>query len=308
MDTVTVKWIKSRNGDRLIDHAVQGGTLAEQPVYIGRVRFDKSLVPGRVVKENDYCSYCKYIPPDPKYGDVRDYNYDLLVCPHPTDALDWVMTTGDNIPSNAVEGGYKKPGEPYYIGRVQTGEAMDIIHGRVDPCTGVLTLVSGFSKGQAQVTTYNEFEILVLKDKAIIIEEISQQTLCNVRYNTSPEAIKHTIVPNVALANVPVRNASSSVQKVKANTSFLITESFLWSNNNIPRNNSSSMTEFKCGVPYFSFKDNAVHVTPIAVLPHQVLPCDERVYPQYANNVLPRVTSGRSINFFLLFNVTSSLV
>ena len=81
----------------------------------------------------------------------------------------------------------------------------------------------------------------------------------------------------------------------------MITERFLWSNNNIPQNNSPSMTEFKCGVPYFSFKDNAIHVTPIAVLPQQILPySDEMVYPHYPKNVLPQVTSGRlSFIFFI---------
>ena len=293
METIKVKWVKVRYGDRPIAHAVQGGTLAEQPVYIGRVyidrvRADKSLVPGRVIGNGS----CSYVPPDTKYGECRDSNYDILVCPNTAEAFDWVTTTGDNIPSNAVEGGYKKPGEPYYIGRIRTGEGMDIVHGRVDPRAGVLTLASGFDYDHPQITTYSEFEILVLKDKAEIIEEISQQTLCNVRYNTSHEAVKHTIVPNVALANVPVRNTSSSVQKVKASTSFLITETFSWSDN-VPQSNSSLKTVFKCGVPYFSFKDDAIYVTPIAVLPEQILPSDQIVYTHYPRNVLPQVTSGR---------------
>ena len=287
METITVKWVKVRYGDRPIVHAVQGGTLAEQPVYIGRVRVDKSLLPGRVIGNE----YCTYIPQDSTHGEYRDCTYDILVCPNTAEALDWVMTTGDKIPSNAVEGGYRKPGEPYYIGRIRTGEGMDMVHGRVNPRAGVLTVVSGFDNSHPQITMHSEFEILVLKDNAEIIEEISQQTLCNVRYNTSHEAVKHTIVPNVALANVPVRNKSSSVQKVKATTSFLITETFSWSDD-VPQSNSSPMTIFKCGVPYFSFKDNAIHVTPIAVLPEQILPSDQRVYAYYPKNVLPQVTSG----------------
>ena len=286
MAVATLKWIKASNG-HIPKNAVEGGKIGKEIAYVGRVNTRERLVPGRVTKGSD-CFF----------NDGNEAcmpQYEVLVCPRSAEVLDWVETTGDNIPPNAVEGGYEEPGKPYYIGRalVVKGRKKDLVPGKVDPRTGVLTV----SSSVGPVATHNTFEILAFKGEVEIIEEISQQTLSDVIYDTSSEAIKHTKVPNVALANVPVRNASTLTQKMKTKTSLFITETFSWTDK-VPRNMiNTPKTEFRCGVPYFSFEDNTVYITPEGVLPTQMIQQHENSENLHSlssepMNVVPRVKSG----------------
>ena len=283
MKAATLKWTKASNG-HIPKNAVEGGKIGKETAYIGRVNDNDRLIPGRVTKGSDcFFDDGSCVP-----------NYEVLVCSRSAEVLEWVETTGDKIPPNAVEGGYEEPEQPYYIGRAQVvkGKKKDLVPGKVDPRTGVLTV---FSMGT--VATHNTFEILVFRGEVEIIEEISQQTLSEVIYDTSPEAIKHNTVPNVALANVPVRNASTLTQKMKTSTSLFITETFSWTDK-IPRNCiNTPKTEFRCGVPYFSFEDNTVYVTSQSVLPTQMIqiyrnPDDVHSLSSNPNNVVPSVQSG----------------
>lgn len=260
MAVATLKWIKANNG-HIPKNAVEGGKIGKEIAYVARVNTRERLVPGSVSKG----SHCFFNDDNESCMS----QYEVLVCPRSADALDWVETTGDKIPSNAVEGGYEEPGKPYYIGRtlVVKGRKKDLVPGKVDPRTGVLTV----SSSTGTVATHNTFEILVFKGEVEIAEEISEQILSDVIYDTSSGAIKHTTVPNVALANVPVRNASTLTQKLKTSTSLFITETFSWTDK-IPRNMiNTPKTEFRCGVPYFSFEDNTVYVSTQAVLPTQMI-------------------------------------
>ena len=295
----SLKWVQA-DYQAFPEHAVEGGTLAGETVYIGRVagyrhfKTSDNLIPSIVMKNSNNCLY---IEPEATYESKSRSNYEVLVCPNATEVLEWVDATGDSIPPNAVEGGFEKPGEPYYIGRIKCnhGRKKDWVHGKVDPRVGVLIVGTGENR---VVVTFKEFKILVLKGEGEIIEEISKQTLDDVEYNTS--AMKHTTVAGVALANVCLQNVSTSPERIKTNASYVVTETFSWFKEESGENlYSAPVTDLKCGVPFFPFgESDNVHVTPQAILPGQMLKLDEEspmnLYNYYdPRNVEPPVKMGR---------------
>lgn len=300
-----LKWVKASEGDVPKD-TVEGGIVGEETIYIGRVNYGSDRwIPGIIVKHSRGCGYI-----DSNYMRRSD-KYEALVCPYAAESLEWVETTGRNIPPNAVVGGCEEPGRPYYIGRTYLGKGKkkDLVPGKVDLKAG--GLVTCKSVGTNKVATFDKFEILVSKGEAQLVEEISRQVFRDVRYDTNPDAIKHTIIPNVALANVPVENESSLPQKIKTTTSLFITETFSWSNER-PQNMTTAIpTEYQCGVPYISFGNKEVCVTPDGVLPKQmqnpnhIFDC----YKTSHNNILegidesqkviPNVRTGMSMKYYL---------
>ena len=286
----TLKWVKASDGD-VPKHAVEGGTIAGETVYIGRIpKHDGSLIPGRIVKSTNCCIASES---ESRY-EFYSNSYEVLVCPYAESALGWEDITGDDIPPNAVEGGFGKPGEPYYIGRTRAGKKKDLIPGTVDPRAGVLSLCPNRSR---RITTYDSFEVLVLKGEVEIVEEISKQVFSDVKYDTSNEAVKHTTVPNVALANVAVKNESSLAQKMETSVSLIVTETFSWTDKSLEDVFNSPITNFKCGVPYIS-KSDVVHVTPLGCLPEQKLKLSTmqgtNFFYHQQQNVIPNVTAGMS--------------
>lgn len=286
----TIKWVKASGGD-VPKHAVEGGTIAGETVYIGRIATPyNGLIPGRIVKSQN-CCFCML--PDSRY-EYDSHSYEVLVCPYAESALGWEDTTGEDMPPNALEGGFVKPGEPFYIGRTRAGKKKDLIPGTVDPRAGVLSLCPNKSR---RVTTYNSFEVLVLKGEVEIVEEVSKQVFSDVKYDTSNEAVKHTTVPSVVLANVAVKNESSLAQKMETHASLFITETFSWTDKSLEDCINSPITEFKCGVPYFS-KSDVVCVSPLGCLPEQKL----KLYSMQGTNfhyihqqqVIPNVSAGMS--------------
>lgn len=300
----SIKWIQA-DYKAFPEYAVEGGILAGETVYIGRVpgyrnfKISDNLIPCIVVKSSNTCLY---IEPETSYERKSHSNYEVLVCPNATEVLEWVDATGDSIPPNAVEGGFEKPGEPYYIGRIKCrqGRKKDWVHGKVDPRVGELMVGTGEDRSRV-VVTFKEFQILVLKGEGEIIEEISKQTLDNVSYNTS--AMKHTTVTGVALANVCLQNVSSLPEKIKSNTSYIVTETFSWVKEESGENlYNAPATDLKCGVPFFSFgESDIVCVTPQGILPGQMLKLDEEspmnLYNYYnPRNVEPPVKMGMCLD------------
>lgn len=295
----SLKWIQA-DYEAFPEHAVEGGTLAGETVYIGRVaarnylKIYNNLIPCIVVKNSNTCLY---IEPDATYERNCCSNYEILVCPNATEVLEWVDTTGDSIPTNAVEGGFEKPGDPYYIGRINVrhGRKKDWVHGKVDPRAGVL--IVGTGEDRRQVVTFKEFQILVLKGEGEIIEEISKQTLDNVKYNTS--AMKHVIVAGVPLATVPLQNVTSLPEKIKTNTTYIVTETFSWfKEESEEKLYNAPATDLKCGVPFISNgESDIVCVTPQSILPSRMLKLDEEspmnLYNYYnADYIEPPVKMG----------------
>lgn len=298
-----LKWVKASEGDVPKD-TVEGGTVDEATLYIGRVECGRDCwIPGVIVKHSKCCGY---IVSRSNYMSRSD-KYEALVCPNAAESLEWVETTVQNIPPNAVVGGCEELGKPYYIGRIRLGKGKkkDLIPGKVDPYRG--GLVTCKSAGSNKIGTFDKFEILVTKEEVPVIEEISSQELFDVQYDTNPGAFKHTIIPNVALANVPVENESSLPQKIKTTTSLFITETFSWSNERPQNMTTAIRTEYRCGVPYVSFGNEEVCVTPDGVLPRQ-MQNPNHIFDPYktshindrideSQKVIPTVRAGRSMKY-----------
>ena len=286
-----LKWVKAREGD-VPKHTVKGGTVGEETVYIGRVNRGRDCwIPGIIVKHSRRCAYI-----DSNYMSSSD-KYEALVCPYAAESLEWVETTGRDIPPNAVIGGCEKPGRSYYIGRTYLGKGKkkDLVPGKVDVNAG--GLITCKSVGANKVATFDKYEILVNKGEVQLAEEISRQIFCDVQYDTNPDAIKHTITPNVALANVPVENESSLPQKIKTTTSLFVTETFSWSNE-CPQNMTTAiMTEYCCGAPYISFGNKEVCVTPDGVLPKQMQNPNDvfDCYKTYDTNILDSIDESQKV-------------
>ena len=305
-EATALKWVKASNGD-VPKYAIEGGTVAGETVYIGRAQgYDTSLNPGMIVKSSKTCISTQPKSQTPHFNSsfsfpiqpnlqTQLYNssYEVLVCPNATDTLDWIETTGDNIPPNALNGGFEKPGEPYYIGRTKLGKGeKNFIIGKVNPRVGELAV---YFTDTHTISTFVKYEILVTKEKVEIVEEVLKQTFYDVKYNINARAVKHTTVSCVALANVPINNTSSLPQKMTTSTSLFITETFTWLADNVTK--KGPLTQFKCGVPYIPFDDDhdVVSVTPIGILPEQKPKVDQssssRVF-RCSRNVYPSVSGG----------------
>ena len=289
-EATTLKWVKASDGE-VPKYAVEGGKIAGETVYIGRARnYDESLNPGVIVK-----SYKNCLSVSPKLQIQFYSSYEALVCPNATDVLDWVETTGDNIPPNAFNCGFEKPGKLYYIGRTKLGKGeKNYIVGKVNPREGMLAV---YFTDTNTTSTFDKYEVLVTKEKVETVEEIFQQTLYDVKYNTSASAVKHTTISCVALGNVPpINNTSSLPQKMTTKTSLFITETFTWLDDKATK--KGPLTHFKCGVPYIPFDDNhdIVSVTPTGILPEKKPKVDEspnlRRFGYSSWNVYPRVSAG----------------
>ena len=297
-EATALKWVKANDGD-VPKYAVEGGDIAGETVYIGRaLSYDRSLNPGVIVKSYKAC--LSVSPKSQNLVGLQSQNqfhsrYEVLVCPNPTDVIGWVETTGDNIPPNALNGGFEKPGEPYYIGRRKLGKGeKNFIIGKVNPREGMLAV---YFTDTNTTSTFDKYEVLVTKKKVEIVVDILRQTLYDVKYNTSARAVKHTTIPSVALANAPpINNTSSLPQKMITNTSLCITETFRWLTDKSTK--KGPLTAFKCGVPYIPFDDNhdVVSVTPTGILPEQKPKVDRcpslRGSFIISGNVYPRVSAG----------------
>ncbi|XP_076314669.1 natterin-4-like [Tachypleus tridentatus] len=129
--------------------AVQGGEDSGEPIYVGRANHEGDVVPGKLHPSHG----CVYVPWGGEEHSHTDYQ--VLVNLHGT-RLDWIHSSGSEIPTGAVQGGITADGEILYIGRTWHEGAITI--GKVHPSHGVLYIAYG-----GQEHAYQDYEILVVK-------------------------------------------------------------------------------------------------------------------------------------------------
>uniref|UniRef100_A0A336MUL6 CSON007745 protein n=1 Tax=Culicoides sonorensis TaxID=179676 RepID=A0A336MUL6_CULSO len=109
-------------GTNVPANAVQGGhDVDEEPLYIGRVKHEGAITPGKVNADHGLC----YVPFGGKEYSRNEYE---VLCGVKGS---WIPCTQDNIPKNAFIGGKTETGETLYIGRVKHENTITL--GKVKP-------------------------------------------------------------------------------------------------------------------------------------------------------------------------------
>lgn len=135
-------WIPATNG-QVPPGAVQGGQ-DNGVLYVARARHEGDLIPGKLVPSHNVA----YIPfAGAEHGKTQ---YEVLCGCNPQ----WVPTTGDRIPPQAVPAGETSSGEPLFVGRVQHEGSLTI--GKVQPSHGVCYIPYA-----GQELAFQNYEVLV---------------------------------------------------------------------------------------------------------------------------------------------------
>uniref|UniRef100_A0A336ML91 CSON003397 protein n=1 Tax=Culicoides sonorensis TaxID=179676 RepID=A0A336ML91_CULSO len=117
-------------GTNVPANAVQGGhDVDEEPLYIGRVKHEGAITPGKVNADHGLC----YVPFGGKEYSRNEYE---VLCGVKGS---WIPCTQDNIPKNTFIGGKTETGETLYIGRVKHENTITL--GKVKPSPNVKNLV-----------------------------------------------------------------------------------------------------------------------------------------------------------------------
>ncbi|XP_071444532.1 uncharacterized protein [Hetaerina americana] len=138
------EWVPASDGE-VPPGAFVGGEDHNGDLFIGRVDHNNDLLPGKINQAYKYC----YIA----WGGLEHAKskYQVLC----GNGLEWVPSSGNNIPAGAVPGGFSK-GEVLYIGRAPHMGTLPI--GRVHPSHGVCYVSYGGNE-----FSYSDYEILIHK-------------------------------------------------------------------------------------------------------------------------------------------------
>lgn len=114
MSSEGLVWVRASNGET-VDRAIVGGTLdngSEIHIVRANVHDDlhNELAVGSLLNGHD----CAYIPLEFKELRVSDYE---VLCSHGKVEIEWVASSGTNVPTGAVKGGTDERGMPIYVAR-----------------------------------------------------------------------------------------------------------------------------------------------------------------------------------------------
>jgi hypothetical protein len=132
------------SGHEIPDNAFRGGEDNGEVQFVGRAHHEGALIPGKAVKSHGVC-YVAW-----GGGEHSKDSYEVLV-----GNANWVQTSGDNIPPNALPGGESEDGEPLFIGRVAHEGTMTI--GKVQPSHGCSYISYG-----GQELAFTDYEVLTI--------------------------------------------------------------------------------------------------------------------------------------------------
>lgn len=139
-------WIPSSNGNVPANAVMSGYTVNEEPLYIGRAAFKKSVTPGKVHQSHG----CLYLPFGGKERSCQ--HYDVLVALKPRAV--WIPWGASNsVPEGAIMAGIDSDGTGIYIGKAS--HEGDILPAKVIPEKEVAYICYG---GEEVAT--HEFDIL----------------------------------------------------------------------------------------------------------------------------------------------------
>nr|XP_012150292.1 PREDICTED: uncharacterized protein LOC100878241 isoform X4 [Megachile rotundata] len=131
------------SGGMIPPAAVEGGK-DDEPLYVGRAYHEGALLPGKVKPGHSVC-YVAW--GGSEHGKSE---YQVLCDCNPQ----WVPTSGNNIPPNAIPGGETEDGEPLYVGRVHHEGTLTI--GKVQPSHSVCYIPFGGAE-----VAFPDYEIMV---------------------------------------------------------------------------------------------------------------------------------------------------
>ncbi|XP_070492546.1 uncharacterized protein [Chironomus tepperi] len=132
------------SGSDIPDNALNGGEDNGETQYVGRAHHEGALLPGKAVKSHGVC-YVAW-----GGGEHGKETYEVLV-----GNGNWVPTSGDNIPPNALPGGESEEGEPLFIGRVAHEGTTTV--GKVHPSHASCYIAYG-----GQELAFTDYEILTI--------------------------------------------------------------------------------------------------------------------------------------------------
>lgn len=135
-------WVPAANG-QIPPGAVQGGHDGE-PLYVARARHGSDLIPGKLIPSHNVA----YVP----YGGTEHphSDYEVLCGCNPQ----WIPTSGNQIPPQAVPAGETAEGEPLFVGRVN--HEGSVTTGKVQPSHGCLYIPYA-----GQEVAFQSYEILI---------------------------------------------------------------------------------------------------------------------------------------------------
>lgn len=137
------KWIPASNGN-VPDSAVRGGqTSSGEPLYIGRAKWEGSLIPGKIHPSHQSL----YVAYGGKEHKVT--NYEVLAQPET-----FISAKVTNVPSGAIRAGHDEDGSTIYMGRAF--HAGDMLPVKVCPNLG-----KGYVSFDGKEILKYECEILV---------------------------------------------------------------------------------------------------------------------------------------------------
>nr|CAH8823980.1 unnamed protein product [Trichobilharzia regenti] len=145
---ISVSWIPQKHGEY-----PSNAISVDKDVFVVRCKHEDEYIPGKLIPENKKC-YCPYNGRElsfSKYEVLCDTSID-----HYSKGYEWVKSTGDEYPVDAVVAGLTKDGKPVFIARGSVQE---------DMCSG--KAVEGhkcayMSWGGTEYTV-DDYEILVWK-------------------------------------------------------------------------------------------------------------------------------------------------
>lgn len=114
LTTEGLVWIRASNGET-VDGAIVGGTSSSgEEIHIIRAHVHDELHDELAVGSLFVGRDCAYIPLE--YKEVRVSDYEVL-CNRGDVEIQWVHSTGKNVPTGAVRGGTDERGVPIYVAR-----------------------------------------------------------------------------------------------------------------------------------------------------------------------------------------------
>ncbi|XP_046388992.1 C3 and PZP-like alpha-2-macroglobulin domain-containing protein 8 isoform X2 [Ischnura elegans] len=137
------QWVDTVGGE-IPSGAFVGGQDHDCDLFIGRASHNDALIPGKVNPNHKVC----YVPWGGEEHGKEEYQ---VLCG--TD-LEWISSTGSDIPAGALPGGNTEDGEVLYVGRVPHEGTITI--GKVHPSHGVCYIPYGGSE-----LGFPDYEVLV---------------------------------------------------------------------------------------------------------------------------------------------------